>query len=120
MDCLPQLHVAAIHAEAGFNSFTPGLGVLCRKKDYLAGAGVYHNSIRKTSAYAIIGWQPWEVAGVKFGVVVGVATGYYQPIMPMAAGAISYRGVNLLLIPRVQGVTPATLALSFDLHFPKP
>ena len=76
LDCLPQIHVAAIHAQAGYNGDTPGLGVICRNDDTLLGAGFYRNSIAKHSNYATVGYQPFTAAGVRLGAFAGVVNGY--------------------------------------------
>jgi hypothetical protein len=115
MDCLPHIHVAAIHAESGFSSATPGLGILCKQTDTLLGAGVYSNSIGNLSKYAFAGWRPLQIDAIKLGVIVGVVDGYRMNnggAAPMAALVASYKHINLTLIPG----TPknvAALALSF-------
>ena len=42
MDCLPHIHVVAIHApsEADYKTLTPVVGMLCLNDALLAGAGV--------------------------------------------------------------------------------
>lgn len=117
-DCLPHIHVAAVHAERGYHSGIPGIGVLCRKNELLVGAGVYQNSVkgdgpRKTTAYVAGGWQPLQLRGVRAGLIVGLATGYRPGPVPLAAGFVSWRHVHFILIPPVKDVTPATAAVSF-------
>jgi hypothetical protein len=36
MDCNPQIHIAAIHSQAGYSNETRGLAILCRKEDYFS------------------------------------------------------------------------------------
>jgi hypothetical protein len=113
MDCLPQVHVVAIHAEHGYRSEIPGLGALCRKGDFLAGAGAYRNSLGKSTAYIAGGWQPLTYGSVRAGVIVGLATGYRPHPVPMAAAFVSVWHVHFTLIPKVEGKTPATAGISF-------
>lgn len=120
MDCMPQLHLAAIHAEPGYRGDTPGLGVLCRDGDLLAGAGLLRNSIGQRSAYAIAGWQPLRLGPVRIGAVAGAINGYrYRDgaAMPFAAGVVSVPAgraeIHLTVIPS-SPVSPATLGLSLS------
>jgi hypothetical protein len=112
MDCLPHIHVAAVHAESGYRSFTPGIGVLCGSR-ILAGAGVYSNSYGDASAYGAVGMQPWTVGGWKFGAVTGVVTGYAKSPAPLGALLVSYGVLHLSILPPVKGKTPAVVAFSF-------
>ena len=113
MDCLPHIHVAALHAEQGYRSFVPGLGAFCRDGDTLLGAGVFKNSIGNTSAYFVGGLQPLRFGSVKAGAVLGAATGYYHAVVPLGAAVLSYKHIHLSVIPKVEGKAPATLAFSF-------
>lgn len=113
MDCLPQIHVAAIHADHGYRSFTPGIGVMCKGK-VLVGAGLYKNSLGDGSTYAAVGYQPWIVGGVKIGAIVGAATGYkHYDVVPLAAVLMSYKHLHFTFIPEVKAKTPAVLGISF-------
>ncbi len=114
-DCLPHIHVAAIHAEPGFRSSTPGLGALCTFDEFMAGAGAFKNSLGDTSAYAAVGAQPWRLGPVKVGAIIGGVTGYPQSPTVMAAGFVSVGPVHLTLIPKLPGKTPLTLGLSFTI-----
>ncbi len=103
MDCLPHIHVAAIHAEPGYRGDTPGLGVLCRNESsVLVGAGIYSNSIGNISKYAFAGWQPLQLGDVKLGFVAGAVDGYRLRnggAVPMAALVVSYKHLHFTLIP---------------------
>jgi len=113
MDCLPHIHVAAIHADHGYRSFTPGIGAMCRGK-YLLGAGVYKNSLGNGSAYAAAGWQPWTLWGVKIGGLAGVVSGYEEDrVVPLAALFVSYKHLHFSFIPEVKTKTPAVMGFSF-------
>lgn len=115
MDCLPHIHVAAIHASHGYHSFTPGLGVMCEAK-YLLGGGVYKNSMGHTSKYVAAGYQPWRVGEVKIGAIGGVVSGYLPGVVPLAAVFVSYRDMHFTFIPEVKTKTPAVLGISFTLR----
>jgi hypothetical protein len=122
-DCAIQLHVAAYHAEPGYNNDTPGIGALCPiNGDWSLAAGTYFNSVRKQSAYAGAAWQPLKLGPVKAGLYGGLVTGYSEGAMPFAAAVLSFnlwRGVDahLIAVPKVEGLTPATAALSFSKKF---
>ena len=118
MDCLPHINVAALHApsEQQYRTFTPGIGVLCRKADWMAGAGFYSNSLGNRSNYAIAGWQPLRMGPVHVGAVAGVVDGY--PVnsgrfIPMAGLALSWGHVHVVAWPQVKDYSPAGLAVSF-------
>lgn len=122
MDCLPHFHVAAYHADAGYNNDTPGAGVLCAlSPDVRLAAGTYFNSIRKQSAYAGAAWQPWGVGPLRVGAYAGVVTGYRAGAMPFAAAVASIPAgraeLHLIGIPAVPDVTPATAELSVSFNF---
>ena len=123
MDCLPHIHVAALHApsEQQFRAFTPGLGVLCKEADWRFGAGVYRNSVARTSKYAMLGWQPFHVGEGRIGAFVGVVDGYRAnsggPI-PMAGLALSWKHFHIAAWPSFRQYTPATVAVSFTFDLP--
>ena len=117
MDCLPQIHVAAIHAEAGYNIATPGIGVLCRTDDdVIGGIGIYKNSNDNVSKYAQIGWQPLEVAGVKLGAFFGTVDGYRRgngSFVPMGGLVASWGHIHVIAWPAADKYSSAGIALSF-------
>jgi hypothetical protein len=118
MDCLPHIHLVAIHAEPGYRSETPGVGALCRRETFLAGAGVYRNSVHRDTGYVAAGWQPWELGAMRIGGIAGIATGYRDYPVPVAAVFLSVWHVHLTLLPKVPGATPATLGVSLTLAIP--
>ena len=120
MDCLPHIHTVAIHAEPGFRSVVPGIGVLCRKNDLLLGAGRYFNSVGRPSNYLITGYQPWHIGSVRFGAVAGVDDGYPfrdGHVIPLAAAVmsipLSWGDAHVLILPTVGKTSPLTFQLSF-------
>jgi hypothetical protein len=114
MDCLPHIHVAAIHADHGYRSFTPGLGVMCKGAKVLFGGGAYKNSLGDTSTYVAAAYQPWTIGQAKVGVIAGAATGYaHYDVVPIAAVMVSYKHLHFTFIPEVKSKTPAVLGISF-------
>jgi hypothetical protein len=122
--CAVLLHLASLHAAPGFSGDTPGAGLMCESGAYMVGAGQFKNSIGRASRYAVGGLTLGGVGPLKLGAVVGVIDGYkpggrWQPV---AAGLVSVdmgRGLGLrfLAIPRVSGVSPATLHLAVSVGF---
>lgn len=120
--CAAHVHLAAYHAEAGYNNETPGLGVLCDfSEDVRVGAGAYHNSLERASVYAGATWQPLRVGLVKLGAFGGIVTGYRTSAMPFAAAVASIPAgpveLHIIAIPPVQNVTVLTLAASVSFKF---
>lgn len=118
MDCLPQIHVAAIHApsEVEHKTFTPGIGVLCRIETVSFGAGVYSNSVGKPSKYATGAWQPFKIGPVAVGAFAGVVDGYRANnggFIPMAGLAASWGHIHVIAWPKYKDYTPAVVAISF-------
>ena len=123
MDCAIQLHIAAYHAEPGYNNATPGIGALCPiNGDWSLAAGTYFNSLRQQSVYAGAAWQPVRLGPVKAGLYGGGVTGYRDEISPFLALALSVPlsktiDAHLIAVPKVEGITPAFAALSFSVNF---
>jgi hypothetical protein len=123
--CGLNVHVAAWHNEPGFESVTPGIGVVCDTKwtDVRAAGGVFRNSIGRTSVYVGGSWQPLHLGPVRAGVFGGVITGYPRAaVMPMAAGLVSVRvaprvDAHITVLPTVKGTTPLTVAVSVEYKF---
>jgi hypothetical protein len=121
--CEIQLHVAAYHAEAGYNNDTPGIGALCPiNGDWSLAVGTYFNSLRKQSVYAGGAWQPVRLGPMKAGLYGGGVTGYRDVVVPFLALSLSVPigsafGVHLVAGPKVYGITPTFAALSFSVKF---
>lgn len=128
MDCLPQLHVAALHDVAGYRGDTSGLGVLCRRPmllgpEWMAGAGRFRNSVAGYSNYVSMGYQPWTVQGVRLGGFAGIINGYpyrsggYFPYAgTMASVPFSFGEFHLVGLPMTPH-SPSTLELSVSIRF---
>lgn len=127
MECLPHIHTVAIHAEAGYHSVTPGIGVFCRENNLVLGTGIYANSektiSRLYSKYAFVGYQPFTLNTVKIGGIIGVVNNYKQYNYgwgPLAAFVIStpvsFGETHITYIPKT-GYNPTTIQLSFSVRF---
>jgi hypothetical protein len=122
IDCAPQIHIAAIHAQAGYNNDTPGIGLLCPiANNTRLAIGTYRNSLSMQSNYAAIAWQPLRLGPMRVGAMAGVVSGYRRDFTPMAALAVSVpvRAIELhmVAVPAVSGASPATAALSVSFKF---
>lgn len=119
--CSVNLHVAALHGESGYETMTPGVGLLCDTPyaDVRGSVGFFSNSLGHMSGYVGAAWQPWEVKGVRLGFFGGAINGYGHGLMPMAAALVSFdltpqHAVNLIVLPAIRGKTPLTLALTVE------
>ncbi|MES2018174.1 MAG: hypothetical protein V4484_16935 [Pseudomonadota bacterium] len=90
------------------NGNNPGLGVEYRFSDTMSlTAGRFYNSDREHSNYAGMYYQPWTVAGVKLGAVVGGFDGYpkmreggwFLALIPAATFEYKRVGVNIAVVP---------------------
>lgn len=111
------LNVGSYHANAEkkYNQKNYGLGLEHHIGDFSLSGGIYYNSSYRTSLYALGGWTPLEVAGVKVGILAGIANGYpgmnaSGPIF-VAAAILSTEYVNVLIIPSNGDKTPLTVGL---------
>jgi hypothetical protein len=119
MDCLPQLHVAAIHAEPGYNSVVPGLAILCKEDNVLLSTGIYQNSIGKRSNYIVGGQYLGSINKIRYGYIAGIVDGYAVNdgnAIPMAAAIVSIpldnMQIHLTFIPPVPHYTPMLVQFS--------
>ncbi len=109
----------------GFNEFNPGLGAEYRlSPTFHIGAGAYHNSVKKLSAYALVGA---ETNGDRFlgaGVEAGVVSGYLadSPVIPSALPYIrigkrtGFANAKIGCIPNIKDVTPTVLTLQVRIN----
>jgi hypothetical protein len=143
MDCLPQLHLAAIHAQPGYQGDTIGLGVFCRLKnnqnaqqsaqqgtqqgtqqDWALGAGRFRNSLAEHSNYASAAYQPWTLRTVRFGGFGGIINGYsnyrnggyFVYAGALASVPVSFGEIHLVGIPMTSH-TPAVVEISVAVRF---
>ncbi len=106
--------IASVHARHSLNDFNPGIGLEMRIAPGLSLAGgIYRNSYRRTSGYAVVGYTPWRLlqrhgwAG-RLGVAAGLIGGYRTSevrTQPLLAGLLfelrdpAGWGINLLGVP---------------------
>jgi hypothetical protein len=102
----------------GYNENNLGLGVEYRTSAELSFmAGAYDNSVRKTTAYAAVNWQPWSLGSIKLGGTLGVMNGYpslakggtFFAALPMATWEGRRYGVNVGIIPSMGKVDGAVI-----------
>lgn len=101
------------HRDKPRNELNVGVGI-----EYAASprwrlvAGMYHNSNYQTSTYAGAFYSPWQVGRARFGTVLGIVTGYSQPL-PLAIPAAAWEGrawgVNVTWVPGVVMATQVKL-----------
>lgn len=122
--CALVLHLASLHGSAGYSGDTPGAGLSCEWGAYIAAAGAFKNSEENLSRYAVGGLTLGSVGPLKLGAVAGVIDGYKRggQWQPVAAGLVSLDmghglGLRFMVIPRVSGVSPATLHLAVSVGF---
>lgn len=107
------VHTYSWHESSGDDELrnrTPGLGLIRRKGGWLAGAGVFRNSIGRWAGYG--GWQK-PLGRVRVGGIAGI-THHYRwndgGVVPLAAGLVtipinSAASVDLVGIPRIKNAT---------------
>jgi hypothetical protein len=95
------LHVASVHipARSAYNNVNPGVYY---RSDAGWTAGVYHNSLSKTSAYA-----GYTLQYGRFGLTAGGATGYQHTVQALLVPSVTVftlRGVTtrIAYVPRVE------------------
>lgn len=104
---------------------TPGIGLMRRTESHwLAGAGIFRNSIGRTAGYGYVGKQ-WPLGRVLAGGIAGVTHRYHfndGGIVPLAAAVVTVPlndrwSIDLIGIPRVRDYTYATVNLSVSWRF---
>lgn len=92
-------------AQQHFNETTPGIGIEHERGDYRLMAGIYRNSIRRESVYALVGYMPVRHSALSIGVAGGMATGYLPTIVPaiglVATLQFNRVGINLFAVPNM-------------------
>lgn len=103
---------------------TPGLGLIRRQNDWLAGAGVFRNSIGRWAGYGYVGWQ-YPFSRVRVGGIAGITHHYLWNdggIVPLAAAVVTVPvtktvALDFVAIPPIRNATYATLNVSFSWQF---
>ena len=81
------VHFVSYHFDSAkdWNEVNPGFGFQRRKGDSFWQVGVFHNSIRRETVYAVYGKEPYRIGSVHFGGVIGLGTGYNSKVVPIPA-----------------------------------
>jgi len=108
---------------------TPGLGLIRRQNNWLAGAGVFRNSIGRWAGYGYAGWQypvaEFAAGPLRIGGIAGATHHYFfndGGIVPLGAAVVTVPvtktvAIDLVGIPRIKNATYATLNLSLSWRF---
>lgn len=114
------------HSGKNYNESNAGFGVEYRTSPHVSFmAGSYYNSVRKTTTYAAVNWQPYTVGEWKLGVAAGVMDGYpgverggtFFAALPLVTYEGPRFGVNFGVIPDMAKVSGAVIAqLKFRIH----
>ncbi len=106
------------HRGSGYNENNLGLGAEYRTSAEVSFmVGAYDNSVRKTTSYLAVNWQPWSLGPINFGGTVGVMNGYpslakggvFFAALPMATWEGKRYGVNVGLVPSIGKVDGAVI-----------
>ena len=104
---------------------TPGLGIMRVTDDnWLAGAGIFRNSLARTAGYAYVG-KEWMLGRILVGGIAGV-THHYNfgnggPV-PLAGALVTVPltdrwALDMIGIPRISGYTYSTLHFALRWQF---
>jgi hypothetical protein len=105
-------------SDKGYNENNLGLGLEYRTSAEIAYmAGAYYNSVRKTTSYAAVNWQPWHIGPVKLGAALGVMNGYpslanggsFFAALPLATVEGRHFGINFGIVPSMGKVDGAVI-----------
>lgn len=115
--------------EIALHNTTPGLGVIRRQANWLAGAGVFRNSLKRWAGYGYGGYQlpliDLQSGPVRLGAIGGITHEYLWNdggIVPLGAIVLTVPvtqqlAIDLVGIPRIKHATYATLNVSFSWRF---
>ena len=102
------------------NEFNPGLGYEKDiDKDLSWSTGVFKNSLKRASFYALANYALWQPAeGWRLGITGGLASGYHKsPIVPLVAPFVEWRvsklGIQAYVIPSVKPYVDGAVVMQF-------
>lgn len=121
-----QLHSLHEHtSEADLTNNTPGIGLMrVTEKHWIAGAGIFRNSLARTAGYAYVG-KEWPVGKILVGGIAGV-THHYNfndgGLVPLGGLLVTVPladrwALDLIGIPRLSGYTYNTLHIAVRWRF---
>ena len=115
------VHVGSKHSSGNYNENNYGIGLVHQQNDTVSYAvGVYKNSVNNTSAYALAQYLPLQYKAFEAGFFGGVVSGYPHGIFAAGGLVRVHQGAfyhQFQLIPKVKGVTPATVGYSLGFKF---
>ena len=111
-------------ADEGIRNWTPGIGLIRRQGDWLAGAGVFRNSIGRYAGFGYVGWQK-PIGRFRAGGIAGLTHNYRWNdggVVPLAAAVVTVPvardwSVELIGIPPIRHVSYATLNFTLAWRF---
>jgi hypothetical protein len=105
------IHLATYHDRGDYNDRNPG--IYARSA---AGwtAGIYQNSLRKTSAHGGYTWSITNLLG-DVSLTAGAVTGYTRPMTPLLVPSARVGCMRLSLLPKAapKGATGLHLSIEF-------
>ena len=121
-----QLYSLHEHTSAiDLTNSTPGLGVLRVTEDnWLAGAGIFRNSLARTAGYVYLGKQ-WPLGKVRVGGIAGLTHRYNYNnggLVPLSGLLVTVPledrwALDLISIPRIGNYTYTTLHFAVRWQF---
>jgi hypothetical protein len=103
--CVVGIHIHSWHHELKangkpYNDTTPGLYI--RTNDTHTVAGIYENSINKKSFYVGKDFETNQNRRLKFGITLGLVTGYNKPVLPFVVPSVTFDNVRFTIVPHTQ------------------
>jgi hypothetical protein len=121
-----QLHSLHEHtSETDLTNNTPGLGLMrVTENHWIAGAGIFRNSLARTAGYAYVG-KEWPVGKILVGGIAGVTHNYNfndGGLVPLGGLLVTVPladrwSLDLIGIPRLSGYTYNTLHFAVRWQF---
>jgi hypothetical protein len=120
-----QLHGISLHTESrdkydrtgrDWNERNYGGGLRYTfNPDWSVQAGVYRNSIDRTTVYGLATYTPLHIGPVRVGVFGGLATGYNAPVI--GGVALELGPVTIRVVPKIKGATPLVFGVEVGIPF---
>lgn len=121
-----QLHSLHEHtSETDLTNNTPGLGLMrVTENHWIAGAGIFRNSLARTAGYAYVG-KEWPVGRILVGGIAGITHNYNfndGGLVPLGGLLVTVPladrwSLDLIGIPRLSGYTYNTLHFAVRWQF---
>lgn len=107
-----------LNSSKNYNENNAGIGVEYRMSPQTSiMAGSYYNSVRHTTTYAALNWQPYRLGEWKVGLAAGLMDGYpgvvrggtFFAALPLMTYEGKQLGMNLGIIPNMGNVNGAVV-----------